>query len=320
MSIFKRSILRVIVASGIGTITSLLLSSCASASDYGHQDVESTIRINGVERSYLVHTPISGGHGARMPLILAFHGGGMNGKRMAKLTRFDSIADEKGFIVVYPNGLGGHWNDGRLSIRDPHDDVDFVSAIITRLEETGSVDPRRVYATGISNGALFAERLGCDLSSKISGIAPVAGTVPAAIANRCRASQGVAVLQIDGTRDPIMPYGGGKVSTLGGAGEGGYVLSVAATADLWRHVNRCEGPATYAPLPPRDPYDPTRVTLSRYTTCSLGREVRILSVEGGGHTWPGGPQFAHPRIVGLASKQIDASEAISTFFLSLPPS
>jgi polyhydroxybutyrate depolymerase len=97
---------------------------------------------------------------------------GNAGTGMRRLTHLDRVADARGVIVIYPDGVDRHWNDGRSTIRNPQDDVGFVSALLNRVGRDIRIDNGRIYATGISNGALFAQRLGCDLSQRIAAIAP----------------------------------------------------------------------------------------------------------------------------------------------------
>lgn len=242
----------------------------------------------------------------------------MQGAGMERITRLDDVADIRRFIVVYPDGIDKHWNDGRSTIRNPQDDIAFISTVLDQVERSYPVDGDRVFATGISNGALFAERLGCDMSQRIRGIAPVAGTLPSEMIPSCRPAHKVAVLQIDGTADPIMPYGGGPVKDFGGKGEGGQVTSVAETASFWAAHNGCGGLGTPESLPRVAPLDPTGIERTGYTGCPSDGPVTVMSVIGGGHVWPGGAQAFHPLITGRPSRQIDASAAIADFFLSLP--
>lgn len=282
-------------------------------------DGSATLVVDGKTRSYAIHVPDRAPPLGGFPVILAFHGGGMQGQGMRRLTHLDSQADARGVIIVYPDGLDRHWNDGRSTIRNPHDDVGFVSALLDRIGRDYRIDAGRVYATGISNGALFAQRLGCDLSQRIAAIAPVAGSIPSDIADRCRLGRPLAVLEIGGTADPIMPFQGGPVATMGGAGEGGQVLSLADTVALWARRNRCGLQDRPARLPPVAPLDRTRILRMTYQNCPAAGRVQVLTVAGGGHSWPGGMQFSLPRVIGLTSRQIDASSAIVDFFLSLPP-
>lgn len=128
----------------------------------------------------------------------------------------------------------------------------------------------------------------------------------------------IAALLIGGSADPIMPFGGGAVADFEGRGEGGQVLSAAATADLWARRNGCAGLGQVEDLHPVEPSDATRVVRTSYTRCPVSGPVALLAVRGGGHAWPGGAQFAPPALVGLVSGQLDASLTVVDFFLSLP--
>lgn len=277
------------------------------------------LRMAGRVRTYLVHVPDGVPPPGGFPLVLAFHGGGMQGQGMRRMTGLDALADARGFVVAYPDGIDRHWNDGRSTIRDPQDDVGFVAALIDRLEHDLAIDRGRVYATGLSNGALFAWRLGCDLSARFAAIAPVAGGMPEDIAAACRPARPLAVLEIAGTSDPIMPFGGGAVADFGGRGEGGKVLAAADSAALWARRNACAAADTPRPVPPVAAADPTRILRTDYAGCTAAGTVTLVTVAGGGHAWPGGPRYAPPARIGLVSRQLDASQAIVDFFLSLPP-
>lgn len=302
------------------SLVALIATAIGFATPALAKDQSARLQFDGKTRTYTVHLPDGPPPPGGYAVILAFHGGGMQGAQMRKWTHLDSVADARRFVVVYPDGIDKHWNDGRSTIRNPQNDVGFVSALIARLGNDYAVDRRRIYATGISNGAIFAERLGCDLAQQIAGIAPVAGTMPADIAPRCTPSRAVAVLQIDGTADPIMPFRGGSVADFGGRGEGGVVLSVASTTAFWSKHNGCGVAGAPEPMPSAATFDRTRALRSRYDGCPASAPVQLITVVGGGHTWPGGPQYARPIFVGLASRQFDASSTIADFFLSLPRS
>ncbi|QJU58239.1 esterase [Sphingomonas sp. AP4-R1] len=291
-----------------------ILASPAFAADQSGQ-----LRVGGVTRTYSVHVPDGRPPAGGFPVVLVFHGGGMQGAGMRRLTHFDTIADQRGLIVVYPDGIDKHWNDGRSTIRNPQNDVGFVSILLDEIGRKYPANDRRIFATGLSNGAVFAERLGCDLSQRISAIAPVAGTMPSDLAPHCRPARPVSVLQIAGTADPIMPYRGGAVADFGGKGEGGEVLSVVETIRLWSRSNGCKRSGPPEMLAQTAPFDRTKVARTRHEDCRAHGSVTLLTVIGGGHAWPGGPQYALPRMIGLASRQFDASQIIANFFLSCSP-
>lgn len=298
----------------------LILSLClgiAAVPALAH-DQDEQLDVGGRARTYAIHVPDGAPPADGFPMFLVFHGGGGQGARARALTRFDALADARRFVVVYPDGVDRHWNDGRATIKHPQDDVGFVGALIDDLQKRLPIDAGRVYAAGMSNGALFAERLGCDLSQRIAAIAAVAGSLPREIVASCRPARAVAVMQIDGTADPIMPFDGGAVASFGGLGEGGQVLSVHDTVLFWAERSHCAALFTAKdPIQPLES-DPTWVQQTSYTTCPASAAVTLLAVQGGGHTWPGGPQYAPRILVGATSRQVDASGAIVDFFLSRP--
>ncbi|BFI95560.1 MAG: PHB depolymerase family esterase [Rhodanobacter sp.] len=280
-------------------------------------DRSGDLRFDGLDRSYRVHVP-PGASDAPRPLLLVFHGGGGTARGMPSLTHMDEVADREGLIVAYPQGVDRHWNDGRDSIKNKVDDVGFVRALIDRLEHDDNVDRTRVYAAGISNGGIFVERLACDLSDRIVGIAAVAGTLAQDYAPACHPPRPVSVLQFDGTADPIMPYAGGRVADFGGHGEGGRVLSVDATTAFWARTDGCTTASTQQRLPVKAALDPTRAYFRSWQGCRNGSAVALYSIRDGGHAWPGGPQYLPKFIVGRASRQLDASEVMVRFFLDHP--
>jgi polyhydroxybutyrate depolymerase len=264
------------------------------------------LRIEGLERSFLLFVPSSHSAGHPLPLVVVLHGAGGRGAGRARHTGFSLLAEQEGFAVVYPDGIRHRWNDGR-DIGASHDDVGFVRAILDTLGRELALDPRRVYATGISNGAMFSYRLACDLPGRFAAVAPVAGAVPGELAAHCADPHPVAVLAIQGTADPLVPYAGGGV-----AFRRGQVLSAERSAAFWAQADGCSSTPTDSAAIDRVA-DGTRVLRSAFEHCAGGREVVLYTVEGGGHTWPGGPPVA--RLVGRVSREMDATRVIWEFFL-----
>lgn len=292
----------------------LALAACpASARDH----VE-TLTVDGRLRRYVVHVP-QGDAAAPRPLLLALHGGGGRAEGMDRLTGLDTLADRTGVIVVYPQGLDRHWNDGRATIRHKVDDVAFIRAVLDRVEREWPVDTRRVGATGISNGGIFVERLGCDLADRFSLIAPVAGSLARDYQPDCHPARPLAVLQFDGTDDPIVPYAGGSVAGFGGLGEGGVVMSVDDTTAFWSQANGCRVAGPEQPLP-MVADDGTRVSRRAWTGCRAGGALVRYRIEGGGHTWPGGWQYLPERFIGRTTRQIDASATVLDWLTRHPRS
>ena len=289
--------------------------------------IAESITVGGLKRTYLIH--ISPGHdkAKAMPLLIALHGGGGSGKNMAKLTQgeFDALLDKKDFIVAYPDAIDKNWNDGRSgeeagyrAHKENIDDVGFISALIDHLIKKLNINPKRVYITGMSNGAIMSYRLGCALSEKIAAIAPVAGNMPQNLNPSCSPSRPISVLAINNEKDLLMPFAGGDITGPFGRKKLGKVLSANESVRFWAKHNVCSSSPVITQEPDKDPKDGTRVRKEVYGNCKNGAEVVLYSIEGGGHTWPGGSHYLPESIVGKTSTDIDANEVIWGFFEKHP--
>lgn len=243
-----------------------------------------TIIHNDLERTYRLHLPDNYDDGQPLPLVLALHGGGGTSRNMSKLTGgLNLLADQEGFIVVYPDGVDKHWSDGRTSsVVSDADDVGFLSALIEHLAGEYNIDPARIYATGISNGGMMSFRLACDLSDRITAVASVASAMPEALSATCNPSLPVSVLIIGGSADPLVPWQGGEIVI--GRQKRGRVLSAADVVQFWVEHNGCDTPPRITQEPDREPKDGTRVRREAYEVCDGGIQVILYAIEGGGHT------------------------------------
>ena len=172
--------------------------SCQAASVAGDATVK--LLSGGTSRTAILHLPAAAA-GHALPLLIALHGSGGTGAKFERDTGFSGLADRDGFAVLYPSAAGHEWD-----ISQSDRDVDFISSLLDRVEQLACINPQRVYATGVSNGGGMAARLGCELSDRIAGIAPVAGgyrSLPA-----CHPDRPVSVLEIHGTADTTVPYSG----------------------------------------------------------------------------------------------------------------
>ncbi|BBY43543.1 extracellular catalytic domain type 1 short-chain-length polyhydroxyalkanoate depolymerase [Mycolicibacterium celeriflavum] len=260
------------------------------ASAFPGGDAAGALMIGGMNRTYQVHAPA--GLDRPAGLVLNLHGAGMTGPAQAAATNYNAIADQYGFVVAYPEGVDLSWADGRgASIPDRQgvDDVGFLVALVDRLRQEYGVEPGRVFATGTSAGAFMASRLACERADVFAAVAPVAGTLPAGFP--CAPSQPVSVLEVHGTADPVVPFGGGPMVGRGGPSE---IVAAPAMAQRWRELNGC---------PP--PVDEVRGSVHRFTAagCAGGTEVVFVQIDGGAHVWPSGP-FA----------PFDASQSTGQFF------
>jgi polyhydroxybutyrate depolymerase len=255
--------------------------------------------------------------------VLALHGGGGTGENMAANTGLEGIAAQKRFAVVFPDGVDKNWNDGRqdavsTAAKENIDDVAFLSQLINEVAKLTLIDRKRVFVTGMSNGAMMSIRLGCDAPQLFAGIAAVSGTGPADLAQRCKPNRPISLLQIHGTADLIVPYSGGEVQNPLGAQNRGTVIGVDDLATLYSVANGCTGGPISGAVPDRVTSDGSTITSQTWGICTANSVVKFLRIEGGGHVWPGERTHLPERLVGKGNQDIDASEEIWAFFAMLP--
>lgn len=271
----------------------------------GTHDID--LNFHGQNRTCRLHVPkgFETGKSAALPLVLALHGMGSNGAQTERLTGFNGLADKHGFAVAYPDGLNRVW---RYSEWGGAGDFKFLLEIVDRLTKAGIVDPKRVYSTGISNGAYMSNALAALHADRFAAIAPVAGTMLALQAERLKPSRTVPVICFHGTEDSVVRYDGTDRFS-------GRKMSLAAEelARWWAERNGCDKEPAVDRLPDKDPEDGTRVERQVFGKGRDGSEVVLYRIEGGGHSWPGGaPQ--QERLLGTVSRDIDASALIWEFF------
>ena len=269
-------------------------------------DLKSELQVNGRTRTFLLHVPQTLTRNHPAPLLLVFHGGGGHASNMPRFTGFDRLADARGFIVAYPESVNGHWNDTRALSRA--DDVAFVRTLITELERSYPVDPARVYATGISNGGFFVQRLACELSAQLAAVASVAATMPETLVRVCHPTNPVSILFMQGTADPLVHIVGGSIARTHGRN-----ISLSDATEFWINHNQTVKKPDSSDLPSHDS-NGTSVHRETYSEGEQDTEVVVYTIRGGGHTWPGGPQYFPAVLVGKTNHDIDASEVILEFF------
>jgi len=280
-------------------------------------DHERTLNHDDRARSYRLHLPPAYDGTTPLPLVLALHGGGGNPGNMARKTGFSDLADEKGFIVVYPAGTGRFanflltWNASHCcgyALEHGVDDVGFFKQLLEELQRTLAIDPARVYVTGHSNGAMMAYRLGAELSKRIAAIGPMAGTIggrASADAERVTIpapSQPVSLVAIHGFLDESVNYEGDHGARTLGTRED---LSVAESIAFWVEQNGCD---------PRSRREEPNENVIRetYTGCLDDTEVVLYTALDGGHGWPGSDRGDRP------SPSLAATEVLWAFFSAHP--
>lgn len=258
---------------------------------------------SGETRRYLLFVPSTYDPGTPTPLVISLHGFVEWPAHQMQISGWNDLAEESGFLVVYPEGTGvpRRWRAGGwASSADPMIDVAFISDLIDTLAQDYNIDPRRVYANGLSNGGGMAYLLGCGLANRIAAIGGVAGAYAYPI-DDCQPARPVPMIAFHGTADAIVPYGGGDVQ-----GPGVSLPSVPGWVAAWAALNGCD--AVPSDLPARG-----EVSAIRYTGCDQGADVEFYTIAGGGHTWPGGEPMP-AWIVGHTTRDLDATRAMWDFF------
>ena len=283
----------------LGFLIALALPCGARAAD------TRSLEASGRERTYIIHRPAALTKAKPAPLVIVLHGGFGSGAQAESAYNWDAEADRRGFVAVHPNGIRRAWNAGGTCCgrpnRDNVDDVAFLTQLIKTVSRSENIDSRRIYLTGMSNGAAMAYRYACEGSVAIAAIGPVSGS----LAYSCPRPHAVSVMEIHGLDDRNIPF-------TGGHGE------KAATDVQWLGIGR-----TLAPFRAADgcgSADVRQAGVVRTTTwhCAAGREVVLIAVAGAGHQWPGAnPQrglFAMLLRLDPPSQALDATDVLWNFF------
>ncbi len=269
---------------------------------------KSTISLSfgGVSRSAIIYVPKSYSPTNPFPLVVNLHGSESSAEGQENNSHMDRTAEANNFIVVYPEGINKEWNDGRAYTKSRTgnaDDVGFIKQLVKTISEGMNINKGKVYAVGMSNGGMMAQRLACDATSTFAAIGDVAGAMPTDLKNACSPSGRMPVIIIHGTSDPIVPFSGGNLNSGRGS-----VLSTMDAVHYWAGVNGASATNT-GTVEINTVSDDTTITHQYF-----GPNVELFQVNNGGHTWPGGLQYLRPIIIGLVSKDIDASQQVWNFF------
>ena len=275
-------------------------------------DTLQTLTFDGMQRNFIIHLPTPFDNSRPLPLVFDFHGGGGNAETQMRMSGFNEHADEKSVIVIYPDGSGLledkflTWNGGTCcgySVKHDIDDVGFIRALLAHVESLYNIDPKRIYATGLSNGGIFSYRLACDASDLFAAIGPVSGTlniIP------CMPKEPVSIIDFHGTADEHLPYNGG-------AGDKSLTdvsfASVKDSIDFWLNFDKCG----------TDPRSETFSNIQHdiYSNCIAGTAVELYTILGGKHAWPGSSGPAWPG-GDQPTQTISATQLMWNFFIAHP--
>ncbi len=280
-------------------------------------DYSFTLQHGGLARKYRVHVPRSYSPDKPMPLLVALHGGGGDMDHQADDSHYGQISasESEGFIAVFPNGYSrlpsgklATWNAGTCcgAARDQRvDDVGFIRAVIGHVRQQLSIDGSRIYATGMSNGAMMAYRLACEMGDTIKAIAAVAGTDNT---TQCTPNAAVSVLHIHAQDDDRVLFHGGAGKAFRDTASVSNFVSVPASMAQWVQHDNCNTKAERV-LTTAGAY------CERYAPCRNQAQLQLCVTETGGHSWPGGS-----KVLGHVpgSQALSANDVMWKFFRSLP--
>lgn len=295
----------------------------ATAGPLAAGDYDRTLFHGGIERGYLLHLPPAVERSTALPLVLAFHGGGGHGENQREYSKLHLLGDREGFVTVYPDGTGGvarrllTWNAGSCcgpAQRKNVDDVDFVRKVVDDVAKLVSIDRRRVYATGLSNGAMLSYRLAIEAPDLVAAIAPVAG------ANAMEPKPGtpaVPVLHIHSVDDPRALYAGGLGPPFPLTDHRVLHPSVETVVRRWAAHDGCAPePVTAETRAGAAGSKDEGQTATRWVFggCRDESAVELLRLTGAGHVWPGGDRNYLVRLLGRGTSLIDANQELWAFF------
>ncbi len=266
------------------------------------------IKVGGKDRRYLLHVPKTYRPDRPTALVISIHGFAQWPAHQMQTSRWNELADECGFIIVYPMGVGFplHWRvrSGEENEKALMEDVQFISDLIDELIMEYNIEPSRIYANGFSNGGGMTGVLACYLGDRIAAFGSVAGAYLYPIAE-CQSTRPMPLIAFHGTADAIVPFAGGESASF-------HIPfpTISEWIEMWARRNGCDGHPDEIPLS-------GEVVGLRYRSCEKNSEVEFYIIEGGGHAWPGGKPLPI-WVVGHTTQQIDATRMMWEFFEQHP--
>jgi polyhydroxybutyrate depolymerase len=304
-------------------------------------DYELAVEHDGRTRTALVHVPEQAGGGKPLPVVLNFHAAGGNARDHREYVGMDALADREGFIVVYPNGTGWFeeqfltWNAGLCcgyAVTEKVDDVGFVRELLDALGRRAPVNPARVYATGLANGAMLSYRLAAQASDRIAAIAPVAGSMvlPERRADDPRPAlavpgrRAVPIMHIHSVDDPRALYRGGVGEPVPLMSDRPRHPDAEETLYRWVAFAGCRAKPAVAETRAGAPGTGAAAhTATKYvfTGCRDATEIVLWKLSGAGHVWPGASRDDLAPVLGPGTDVVNANEEMWRFFrrFTLPP-
>jgi len=290
--------------------------------EFGHvlQAQRRHLVVDGVDRDYLVQ-PVREG-ASRAPVVVLLHGGTQTAEAVWRETSLPTLGQREGFIVVAPQAIGKQWNDARGATlsgapASTADDVRFLKGVIAEVEAQDHGDPSAIFMVGVSNGGFMTMRFACDAGEVLRAAAASLSTLPEPMAQGCRSPRPLPWLQINGTDDPIVPFGGQTASQA----QHGQVEPALRSADetfrFWADRAGCTGPVTRHRLT-----DPARDERGRWAEsivrsgCVSAQVSEQVVLHGSGHALAGLSLRSRlvEHVLGPGAPEIDGGTLIWDYF------
>ena len=303
---------------------SILMAACMPKLPRGEVNGPQTYKVTidfetaGFERNYHMHVPPAYDGRKPLPLLIVIHGAFDTATGIEKDSGFSALADRKGFLVMYPNGIGimgllQHWNAGHCcgkAAEDDIDDVGYLNACIDSASSRLAIDPQRIFMVGFSNGGMLTYRFCAESGTRLAGAAVLAGAVGSRLGDdppmwtMPATAPAIPMLIMHGLQDRHVPFSGGSLKP---ADPPRYYDSVEDAVAYWTRQNGCRsGKETFRVVNPW-------VRLKQWDDCDSHRPVRLYTIANWAHVWPGGSKIAglegaHPM------KGFEAADVIWEFF------
>ena len=302
----------------LATIASFV-NAKGSATDLasGQYDIQS----GALTRSYLLHVPKQLTHPA--PLVIVMHGYTGSADSIMSYSGMNEVADEEGFVVVYPQGTidsegNAFFNVGYEFHADASvDDLQFIRDLVAHLQDELTLNPDKVFAAGMSNGADMSYLLACQASDIFRAVAPIAGVMMKETFDTCSPSRPLPIFEVHGTNDEVSLFNG----DMENSGGWGPYPDLPATIAFWVELNGLTLKQS-SNLPNSAANDTSHIVFDRYWSETQDNEVWFYRVVDGGHHWPG-VQFDWWRnpmawwYFRNANQDIDTSRVVWSFFESM---
>ncbi len=302
-----KKILRVILITFLTLVAIVLLLVTTLSVAFGIANrTNGRILSSGELRKYLLYVPPSYDPSQPTSLVITIHGFAQWPANQASVSQWNRVADEFGFIVVYPQGTGFplRWrlrSTDELSNADAQKEVRFYADLIDELSAGYNIDPHQIYANGLSNGGGMSFLLACDLSGRIAAIGTVGGAYITPFES-CQPSRPVPLIAFHGVVDPIVPFHGGP--------SGSFEIPFP---DIPTWVNQYAAQLNHCDPSPITFLQQGSIVGQEYENCLDGADVVFYTIADGGHTWPGGNPLPES-ITGKTSQEIDATRLMWQFF------